>query len=196
MFSVDEVERDCSQGVVTSVHLVVNAASAHGNFECAVVSPGAVPGVDAEPVVLAVLDAPSDGLDSVATESFSRLVSVDSTLVGEEVFVDCEGRSDGTVLGNVLLDGVNAAKVVTAGSEVLVGVVVDESVADALAIASWSDLSNIVARLEVWDSDVMSAHWHSVVVAEVTSSVVSSSNDSLSLEPGPWCANLATIASE
>lgn len=77
--------------------MVGDVALVHGNLEGAIVSPGAVPGVDTKPVVLTVFSAPSDGLDGMATELSTGLVSVDTALVGEEVFVDSEGGGDGSV---------------------------------------------------------------------------------------------------
>lgn len=50
------------------MHLSVDAGVSHLDFEGALISPGAVPGVDSEPVVLAVLVSPSDNLDGMATE--------------------------------------------------------------------------------------------------------------------------------
>ena len=94
------------------MHLVVDAARAHLDLEGALVTPGVVPGVDAEPVVLTALGTPTDGLDSVTTESLTSLVLIDTGLVGQEVLVDSEGGSDGTVLLNVSLDVISAAEAI------------------------------------------------------------------------------------
>jgi len=88
----------------TSVHLSVDSAGAHLDLEGALVTPGVVPGVDTEPVVFTVFSAPTDGLDSVTTESRARLVRVDTRLVGQEVLVDCEGSGYSTVLEDIVLD--------------------------------------------------------------------------------------------
>ena len=60
------------------MYLVVDAAVSHKNFEGSLVAPGVVPGVHAEPVVLAVFDTPADHLDGVATLSITSQVLVDT----------------------------------------------------------------------------------------------------------------------
>ena len=94
------------------MHLAVNTRVTHKDLESTLITPGVVPGVDTEPVVLTVLGTPTDGLDGVTTESITRLVRVDTTLVGEEIFVDGEGSSDGTVGVDISLDGINISETV------------------------------------------------------------------------------------
>ena len=113
------------------MHLEVDAARTLLDLEGAPVTPGIVPGVDAEPVVYAVLSAPTDRLDRVTTESRTRLVCVDTGLVGQEVLVHGECRGDSTVLLDLSLDVLNTADSVAAGREVLVVVVVASVVIDA-----------------------------------------------------------------
>ena len=113
------------------MHLVVDAAVAHLDLEGAQVAPGVVPGVDAEPVVHAVLSAPADRLDRVTAEFITSLVLVYTLLVGQEVLVHGEGRGDSTVLLDLSLDVLNTADSVAAGREVLVVVVVASVVIDA-----------------------------------------------------------------
>jgi len=60
------------------VHLSVDTAVTHEDLEGSHIAPGVVPGVDTEPVVLTVLRAPADRLDSVATEGRASLVGVDA----------------------------------------------------------------------------------------------------------------------
>ena len=86
------------------MHLVVDAAVTHHDFEGAFVAPGVVPGIDAEPVGLTILGAPANGLDSVATEGVASLVLVHTRLVGEEVLVDSKGAGDRSVLLDISLD--------------------------------------------------------------------------------------------
>ena len=62
----------------TSVYLIVNATVAHLDLESTHVAPGVIPGVDAEPVVLTVLSAPTNGFDGVTAESRASLVRVDT----------------------------------------------------------------------------------------------------------------------
>ena len=94
------------------MHLVVDATIAHQNLESALVTPGVVPRVDTEPVVLAVLSTPADGLDSVTTEGRATLVLVDTRLIGQEVLIDGEGGCDRTVLLDIGLDLVNTVEAV------------------------------------------------------------------------------------
>jgi len=76
------------------VHLVVDSAVALKNLESTLISPGVVPGVNAEPVVLVILDAPSNTLDGVASLGGTGHVLVNTGLVGKEIFVDGEGSSN------------------------------------------------------------------------------------------------------
>ena len=126
------------------MHLEVDAALSLLDLEGALVTPGVVPGVDAEPVVHAVFSAPTDGLDGVTTESRAALVSVDTGLVCQEVFVDGEGRGDGTVLLDLSLDVLNTADSIAAGREVLVVVVSASVVIDASLRASRGHLRDVV----------------------------------------------------
>ena len=126
------------------MHLSVDTASTLLDLEGTTITPGLVPGVDTEPVVLTVLDTPADGLDGVATESRAGLVGVDTGLVGQEVFVDGEGGGDGTVLLDLSLDVLNTADSIAAGREVLVIVVGASVVIDASLRASRGHLRDVV----------------------------------------------------
>jgi len=92
------------------VHLVVNATVAHEDLEGSLVTPGVVPGVHAEPVVLSVLGTPTNDLNGVTTKGGSSLVRVDTGLVGEEILIDGEGTGNGTILGDIGLDLVNGTE--------------------------------------------------------------------------------------
>ena len=105
------------------MHLVVDAAVTHLDFEGALVAPGVVPGIDAEPVVLTVLGTPADGLDSVAAEGVASLVLVDTGLVGEEVLVDSKGTGDRSVLLDISLDSSDSGEPVAGQREMLIAAV-------------------------------------------------------------------------
>ena len=102
------------------MHLVVDAAGTHLDFEGALVAPGVVPRIDAEPVVLTVLGAPANGLDGVAAEGVASLVLVHTRLVGEEVLVDGEGAGDRSVLLDICLDLSDSREPVARQREMLV----------------------------------------------------------------------------
>jgi len=102
------------------VHLVVDAAVTHLDFEGAFVAPGVVPGIDAEPVGLTVLAAPANGLDGVAAEGVASLVLVHAGLVGEEVLVDSEGAGHRSVLLDISLDPCDGREPVGGLREVLI----------------------------------------------------------------------------
>ena len=193
-------EKACNVSISLSraagVHLVVDATVAHLDLEETHVTPGVVPGVHAEPVVLAVLSAPTDSLDSVTAKSRASSVLVNAGLVGQEVFVDSEGRSDSTVLLDVSLDSIDATDAVAAVSKVLIGLVSAIFVINTGVVASGLNLFDVIAKWQGFASDVMSALLHRVVVASAGGAVVASSNDTGLLEPGPWGANLATVAAE
>ena len=102
------------------MHLEVDAAVTHLDFEGAFVAPGVVPGIDAEPVGLTVFAAPANGLDSVAAEGVASLVLVHTRLVSEEVLVDSKGTGDRSVLLDISLDPCNSREPVAGQREVLI----------------------------------------------------------------------------
>ena len=126
----------------TGMHLTVDATVAHLDLESAHVTPGVVPGVDAEPVVLTVLVTPTDGLDGVTTESISSFMLVDTGGVGEEIFIDGEGSSDGTVLSDISLDVLNSTESIAGSSGVLVIRVSKAVIIRASLGAGWCNLSH------------------------------------------------------
>ena len=132
----------------------------------------------------------------MATESRTRLVLVDARLVGQEVLVDGEGSCDGTVLLDVLLDLVDAAELESRLREVFVRRVSHACFIGARRLASGCNLCDVITRGKRWDSDVVSALRHGVVVASASGAVVSASDDTLTLEPGPRSKDLATIAAK
>jgi len=176
------------------VHLGVDSALTHLDLESTLITPGVVPGVNAEPVVNTVLVTPTDGLDGVATKGRTRLVGVDTALVGKEVLVDGEGSSDSTVLVDVRLDSINLSETIRRLSEVLVIRVVDCSVGLARALALGLDLNDIVAATKTGSGDVVSAFGHGVVEAEFTITEVTTGNNTSAVEPGPRRTNLTTVA--
>lgn len=177
------------------MHLVVDTAFSNLDLEGTVVSPGSVPGVDSEPVVDSVHVTPANDLDGVTTKSASRGMLVDSTLVGEEIFVDSESSSDGTVLGDITLDLVNTAESIAGGSHVLVAGVADLVVGRARVATSRLDLGDGTALREGGSRLMVVALGHGVVVTEFAISKVSSSDNTLLGEPFPRGSDLTSIAS-
>ncbi len=178
------------------MHLSVDATVAHQDLEGSLVTPGVVPGVDTEPVVLTVLGTPADGLDSVTTEGSAGLMRVDTGLVGQEIFVDGEGGCNGTVLLDLSLDVLNTSDTVGGIREVLVISIDAVGIIWAGLGALGLNLDDIVAAAEGRGSDVMGALGHGVVEAGASGAVVTSSDDTLVLEPVPWGTDLTTIAAE
>ena len=60
------------------MNLVIDATVAHLDLECAEITPGIVPGVNAEPVVFSILSAPTNCLCGVSTKCRAGLVLVDT----------------------------------------------------------------------------------------------------------------------
>merc|ERR1712127_116147 len=135
-----------SDGSETGVDLVVDATVSLLDLEGSLVTPGVVPGVDGEPVVLTGLGSPADKLNGVTSESGASGVLVDTGLVGWEVLVDSEGGGDGTVVEDVLLDLVDTSDSVGRGSVVLVTGVVNRRVGLAGGLALWGNLGHSIAR--------------------------------------------------
>ena len=98
------------------------------DFEGSLVTPGVVPGVDGEPEVFASFGSPTDEFDGVTSKSLSRLVGVDTTLVCEEIFIDGESGSDGSVLEDIGLDVSDSSDVVRGAGVLLVTRVINGSV--------------------------------------------------------------------
>ena len=126
------------------MHLSVDTAGTHLDLEKTLVTPGVVPGVDAKPVVLTrvCISTPTDGLDGVTTESISSFMLVDTGGVGEEIFIDGEGSSDGTVLSDIGLDVLNSTESIAGSSGVLVIRVNSVGVIRASLGAGWCNLSH------------------------------------------------------
>ena len=60
------------------MHLSIDSAVAHLDLEQAMVAPGVVPGIYAEPVVNSTFVTPADDLNSVATELSAGRVLIDT----------------------------------------------------------------------------------------------------------------------
>jgi hypothetical protein len=178
------------------VHLGVDSAVAHLDLEGSHVSPGVVPGVNAEPVVGALFNTPADDLDGVASEGGTSHVLVDTGRVSGEIFVDGKRASNGAVGHDFLLDLVNTADVVAGLAHVLVAGVVDRRVGSTSGVASRLDLDNVIAFTENVRYNVMSALSHGVVVAELVISEIATGDNTEVGEPLPGGANLATVAAE
>eukprot|EP00353_Schmidingerella_taraikaensis_P008653 CAMPEP_0185577312 /NCGR_PEP_ID=MMETSP0434-20130131/9842_1 /TAXON_ID=626734 ORGANISM="Favella taraikaensis, Strain Fe Narragansett Bay" /NCGR_SAMPLE_ID=MMETSP0434 /ASSEMBLY_ACC=CAM_ASM_000379 /LENGTH=217 /DNA_ID=CAMNT_0028194859 /DNA_START=43 /DNA_END=697 /DNA_ORIENTATION=+ len=176
--------------------LTVDTAVAHLDLEGALVTPGVVPGVNAEPVVFTVLRAPADRLDGVAAESGTSLMLVDARLVGQEVLVDGEGRGHCSVLLDVSLNVGDTTEAIAGGREVLVVGVDAAWVIRARLRASGRNLLDVVTERKSLAVDVMGALLHCVVVASAGSAEVAAGDDAASAEPGPRGSDLATVAAK
>jgi len=180
------------------VHLSVDAGVSNFDLEGTVVSPGSVPGVDSEPVVLAALGTPANHFDSVTTEGVSSSVLVDTALVGEEIFVDGEGCSHGSVFGDIGLDLVNLARgaeSIARLSHVLILGVVDSGDGRARVATLRLDLGNGITLGESGLRLVVIALTHGVIVAKLVIAEISSGDNTLLGEPFPGSSNLTSIAS-
>ena len=98
------------------MHLEVDAAVTLKDLEETLITPSIVPRIDTKPVILTVLNAPADYLDSVTSEVRAGLVRVNTRLVGQEVFVDRECSGDGTICKNFGLDAVRIGIYIVARS--------------------------------------------------------------------------------
>jgi len=177
------------------MHLVVDARVSLLDLESAVVSPGSVPGVYTEPVVFSVLVTPSDDLDGVTSEGVSRGVLVDTTLVGQEIFVDSKGSSSSTIREDILLDIINRLQTVAGGSHVFILGVVNAGVGGARATTLRLHLSDVTALGEGGSRLMVVAFTHGVIVAQFAIAEVSPGNNTLLGEPFPRSSNLTSVAS-
>jgi hypothetical protein len=72
--------------------------------EGSLLTPRVVPRVGANPIGGAVINSPTNHLDSMATEVLAGDVLVDARGVGLKVFIDRERHRHGSVLHDLLLD--------------------------------------------------------------------------------------------
>lgn len=71
---------------------------------------------------------------------------VDTGAVGEEIFIDGEGSSDGTVLSDIGLDVLNSTESIAGSSGVLVTRVSKAGVIRASLGAGWCNLNHIITH--------------------------------------------------
>jgi len=90
---------------LSSDDTTVDTALAESDSEETVFTPIRTPRVGNNPEVGTVFVTPTDDLDGMTTESFTALVSVDTTSVRHEVLVDSETSFNRAVLLDVGLDG-------------------------------------------------------------------------------------------
>lgn len=86
----------------------VDTTATDEDSEVTCLTPVRTPRVGDGPVFFTVFFTPSDDLNGVTTEETTGSVSVDSTLVGHEIFVNLEGTLDRTVGHKLSLHGVDA----------------------------------------------------------------------------------------
>lgn len=190
---------DSSGNAVTlNATFVLSSEDAEG----ALLSPRIVPGVDAGPVRSAVVNTPADQLDSVTAQRLSSDVLVNTRLVGFEILVDGEGNRDGALLHKFLLDVGDTLDGVRGRGEVLV---LGVSGSVVLLVTGGGTLGGGVFLKSVavhhvsrdW-VNVVGATLHSVWLAGCSLaniSVVSTSGNTVRLEPVPGTSGLTTVAS-
>ncbi len=74
--------------------LAVNSAFSERNFESSIISPSLIPRVDYNPMIFPV----SYDFDCMSSQGASCSMPVNSALVVNEVFINGESSSDGSVL--------------------------------------------------------------------------------------------------
>ena len=181
----------------TSVHLMVHAASIiNWDLESSLITPGIVPGVHTEPVVKTrcLISAPANNLNCMTTKLITSSVNVHTASISFEIFIYSESTGNGTISINFSLNIFFAKNAVRWRPEMLVVRVHNIGVSGAGVIASRLNLHDIITWAERRGSYVMSALCHSVVIAEITISVVTTSDNTLWCKPLPGSADLATIA--
>lgn len=187
---------------ITSNNRAFNATfvGATKNAEKTLFTPGVVPGVDADPVWSTVVNTPADHLDGVTTKTLARLVLVDTTSVGFEVFVDGHGDGDGTLFHDFLLDVFNTLDGVgTLGVLLVTGIRSLVAGFRAGTGALWSLVfwKGVATNHAWWWGYVVSARWESIWLATVASAnigVVTTSGDTGLDEPVPGTGWLTTVA--
>lgn len=76
--------------------------------EGTLLTPGIVPGVCADPVGSAIINTPSDHLDSMSSKTLTSDVLVDTRSVGFKVFIYSHGNRDSSMFHDFSLDILNA----------------------------------------------------------------------------------------
>jgi len=93
---------------ITSNNGALNAALVvtTKDAESTLLAPGIIPRVDAGPIGGAVVNAPANHLDSVATKGLAGDVLVDTRGVSLEVLIDGEGNRECSLGHELLLHGI------------------------------------------------------------------------------------------
>jgi len=142
------------------VALRIDSGFSESNFESSVISPKFIPGVVNDPVISSI----SNDFNGMSSEGISRDVSVDSSFVVEEVFVDGEGSGDGSVGDEVLFDVIDGAESVGRGGLVFVVVIADVASGSAGLVALGGHLGHVRAGGEA-GLHVVGASFHGVRIA-------------------------------
>lgn len=159
------------------------------------VTPCIVPGIHAKPVVYAVLVAPADSFYRVAAKCTAGLMLINSTLVGQEIFVDGESRSDCAILEDVLLDIFNfiEQKSIAIRGITFIFLEIDRGVGMTYVVAFGLLFRYVTALRKSWRRDVMSAFWHRICIAPFFVAVLTTRDNARVYEPVPWSAHLTTV---
>lgn len=163
------------------------------NLEVSVVSPGLVPGVGDQPVLGGSFGSVSQDLDGVSSKETSSGVLVDSSLVGQEIFVHREGSFDWSIGGNFSLDVRFSTDSVDRTTEVLIAGVTSRvrrvTLLNTLWGSSFSWARWVLGALDMvstWSESVRSAS--GVIVVEITS------DKSCILEESPGFLRVSSVA--
>ena len=171
------------------------------NLEVSVVTPLLIPRVSNKPIVnissSGAINSISQNLDSVASQSLTALVLVNTALVSQEILVDSEGSLHRTVLGNLSDQVAGSVDLVHMLGLGLVLRVSGGVVRIALLVASWSWVLLLWTRLVVLGSDVVGTwlEWVRLTPSVVSVKVAGNESGVPPVEPS-WVqeTSVATIS--
>lgn len=140
-----------------------------------------------------MISSPTNDFDSMSSESLSSSVTVNSSFVGNEVFIDGESSSNRSILKDVSFDAVDRSQSIARKSFVFVSSV-SGSIGTLLGTFGLH-FRNVGTVGKFCSGHVMSTEWHSVRVTALSVVVISSSHHSSSFEPVPRSVNLSSVTS-
>jgi len=158
-----------------------------------VFTPVVVPRVDTKPVIKATLISPADNLNGVASILCTSHVVINSWRVGQEIFINSKCCGHCTMSVDFLFDIFNPFHSILRNTLDFVSSIVDWSFARAGGSTNWVNCWSLWAWSQTCYCNVMSTHWHGVIVTVLSLTVWTTSNHTSSLKPREWGWYLTTI---
>jgi len=167
------------------IALNTTVIGASQELESTLFAPAVVPAVHAKPVLDAVFNAVTDDSNGVTTEEVSSGMSVDTSLVEEEVLIDHDGSFNGTIFNEILHQILLTGNFIDRGGLDLI-LVISLGIRSVLTfLLALGSVEVILAAVFIGTSRVMVARRESIGLAPLSILVKTTGDDTecLPLEP-------------